>query len=79
MRHGAQKFHRVAFFLHRIIRRGFTCNLNFGCVNLKRLLCLRSFNQFSGYNHGGSAVQSADFVKIIDLILIKNNLKSFEV
>ena len=56
MRNRTKIFESVAFFLERVVCAGSTLNGNFCCLDLKRLLCLRSRNESTFYDNGSAYI-----------------------
>ena len=75
---GTQKFHRMTFFLKRIIRGGQSFDHNLICVDLIRLFCFRGHNERTLYNNGSTNVEFTDLIKIIHLIAFKYDLYILE-
>ena len=63
MRHRAEEFHAVALCLHRIICGGSALKQDFHCLHLKRLLCVRSFDDGARRDNGRTDVELRHIVK----------------
>ena len=72
---GAQKFHRVALFLQRIIGCGVAFHLDGGCVDFIRLLGLWGQDERSGDNNGSADVEFPDLIEIVHLAFFEHYLQ----
>ena len=70
MGHGAQKFHRVALFLHGIVAGGGTLNGYLGRLNFKGLLGIGGQQDFTLDDQSGTHVYFGNFLEIFHGVMI---------
>ena len=73
-----EKFHTVALFLQRIVRRGGALHLNLVRFQLKGLLCLRRQHESTVYDQGGANILLCDLLVIIQAAPLKYDLQGFK-